>query len=322
MSKLVIKRKVDFDAFGLPQWTDEDCKVPLVIPVDGAEVRIYIETDRPSGYGPRNIVVFPRGRLEIEFDPAPNRLLSSLKSTTSCASAAEKIHDIYLNAFNRFEALLLSKANLKYYYHIGRLSKREFFEVSTFEKAAVEWSLDGSDFVGFKPHLSSSRGINPMYKSDQLLSVGKWKKLQEAADNLEFPEDELLELYRIRNKAYRGQCKTAAIEASVISETLLRDYGLKVLKVQGFSSNKIKKIRDELTFNNLLNIVLPLALTKSEFVKIAQAVARVDNLRRIRNDLVHGNKMDTDVEVSDVIKGTLGAIRLVDFLKKKIRKTS
>jgi hypothetical protein len=292
----------------------------LVIHVDRAKVSIYIEKKRSGVY--RNILLLPYGRLEIEFDPAPKQMVSDLKSKTGSANAAKKIYDIHRVAFENFEALLLSKANLKYVYPMKFISESEFFSEDGIHGESVEWSIDSSDFVAFKPKLPSSRKINPMYKSDQLISVSKWKKLQEAADNFEFLEDELLELYRIRNKAYMEQRKTAAIETSIISETLLREYGLKVLRVQGFSNNKINKIKDELTFNNLLNIVLPLSLTKSKFSKISQAVTKVDSLRKIRNDLVHGNKMDTEVEVSDVIERTEGAIKLVNFLKKKIKERS
>ena len=98
----------------------------------------------------------------------------------------------------------------------------------------------------------------------------------------------------------------------------MREYGLKALKAQGFSNNKIKKIKDELTFNNLLNVILPLSLSKSEFSKISSSVTKVDNLRRVRNDLVHGNKTSSEFESSDIAEGTEAAIKLVNFLKKKI----
>ena len=154
------------------------------------------------------------------------------------------------------------------------------------------------------------------------MTLRKWQKLQDAIDNNNYPKDELLELYKMRNKAYLFDAKTAAIEASIISEALLRKYGLSVLKIQGYSSSKIKKIKDELTFNNLLNVILPLSLTKTEFTKISSAVNNVDTLRRIRNDLVHGNIDGNSVDQEDVKKGTESAIKLVEFLKSKIEHDS
>jgi len=139
-----------------------------------------------------------------------------------------------------------------------------------------------------------------------------------AADNATYPESELLELYRIRGKCGWRELRTAAIEASIISESLLRAYGLQALKASGFSSNKIKRLRDELTFNNLLNIVLPLSLTKTELRKVQRAIDAVDRLRGIRNDLIHGNIVEKDVEAKAVEAGIDGAIQLVRFLQMKL----
>lgn len=318
MSKLIIKRNVNFTAFGLPEWNDKDYEVPLVIHIDGAKVSIYLEKDKSGLSSKHKIDVLPRGRIEIEFDPAPMKLIDGLRFKLGSAEIAKKIYGIYSEAFEKFEALLVSRGNLKYLFWMRVMPESEFFRESGLIGDGAEWSIDGSEYSLFTPKLPKSRKINPMYKADQLLSSTKWKTLQEASDNGEFPSDELLELYRIRNKAYMHQKKTAAIEASIISETLLREYGLKVLKVRGFSNNKIKKIKDELTFNNLLNIILPLSLSKSEFSRISRSVLRVDHLRRIRNDLVHGNKSDKDIETSDVIAGAESAIKLVNYLKKKI----
>ncbi len=321
MSKLVIRRKLDFYEFGLPEWSDQDYEKPLVIHIDGAKVSFFIEKDVLSFSKKRKINVLPTGRIEIEFDPTPKKLLEGLKSKAGSTEAAKRIYEIYRTAIERFEALLLSKANLKHSFLMRVMSERKYFEDCSLI-GSVEWALSGSKYVQFKPNLSKSRKINPLYKADQLITPGKWSKLQDVADNGDYPEGELLELFRIRNKAYSHDNKTAAIEASIISETLLREYGLKALKAQGFSNNKIKKIKDELTFNSLLNIILPLSLTKSEFSKISSSVVKVDNLRKIRNDLVHGNKNDKDVETSDVIEGTESAIKLVNFLKKKIEEKS
>jgi hypothetical protein len=318
MSKLTIKRKVDFTAFGTSIWTDKDYERPLVLHIDGAKVNFYLEKD-PLGLSSRlNINVMPQGKIEILFDPAPSSLIKGLQSKVSELVAANKIYSVYKTAFERLEALLLSKGNQKYLYWMRVMSEGEFFQDNGLIGDSLQWSVDGAEFKKFIPKLPKSRKINPMYKSDQLVTPTKWRKLQDAADNNEYPTGELLELYRIRNKSYMQDSKTAAIEASIISKTLLREYGLKALRTQGFSNNKIKKIKDELTFNNLLNVVLPLSLSKSEFSKISTSVTKVDNLRQIRNDFVHGNKASTEFEVNDIAEGTEAAIKLVNFLKKKI----
>lgn len=318
MSKLIIKRKVDFTAFGASVWEDKDYKTPLVLHIDGAKVSFFLEKDTLGIISRLKINVMPNGRIEIFFDPVPSNIIKGFQSKSLELMVANKIYSIYKQAFERLEAILLSKGNQKYLFWMRVMSEGEFFKDSGLIGDTVKWSLDGSEFVKFEPKLPKNRKINPMYKADQLVTPAKWKKLQEAADNNEYPTGELLELFRIRNKSYIQDSKTAAIEASIISETLLREYGLKALKAQGFSNNKIKKIKDELTFNNLLNVVLPLSLSKSEFSKISASVTKVDNLRRIRNDLVHSNKTSSEFETKDIAEGTEAAIKLVNFLKKKI----
>lgn len=313
MSKLIIRRKVDFSSFGTSIWTDEEYERPLVLHIDGAKIYFYIEKDSLGLSSRLKINVMPRGRIEILYDSAPSSLIKGLQSKTTELATANKVYSLYKKAFERLEALLLSRGNQKYLFWMRVVSEGEFFQDRGLMGEFVEWSVDGDDFKKFTPKLPRSRKINPMYKSDQILTPTKWRKLQEAANNNEDPSSELLELYRIRNKSYMQDSKTAAIEASIISETLLREYSLKALKSQGFSNNKIKKIRDELTFNNLLNVVLPLSLSKSEFSKISSSVTKVDKLRKVRNDLVHGNKTSDEFESNDIAAGTEAAIRLVDF---------
>ena len=323
MAKLIIKRGADYYPFGVPEWNDEDLKTPLIIPVQDAKVAFFIDKRNIGTFKlKRKLDPIPSGRMEIEFERAPSDLVRGIKSKTSNSSAAKRIYSIYSEAMDIFESALLSAGALKYMYWMRKIAEYEFFGGS-FGMDKVTWSLvPGNESGTFQPKIPSSRKINPLYKSNQLMTLRKWQKLQDAIDNNNYPKDELLELYKMRNKAYLFDAKTAAIEASIISEALLRKYGLSVLKIQGYSSSKIKKIKDELTFNNLLNVILPLSLTKTEFTKISSAVNNVDTLRRIRNDLVHGNIDGNSVDQEDVKKGTESAIKLVEFLKSKIEHDS
>lgn len=321
MPKITVTRNIDPGSFGIPQWTDDQHRVPLVLQVTGATARIFIKTsDHLHAQGRKKIDFMPRGFIELVFDPAPQRLMKGLRTKSGGEESAKQIYKAYREAMQKLEALLLSAANLKYMYWLRVIGESEFFSNSFIDK--VSWSVDGGPFSTFSPKLTRDRRLNPMFKSDQLVTFEKWEKLQDAADNQSIPEGELLELYRIRTKTHFNQGRTAAIEASIISETLLRDYGAKVLKSQGFSRTKVKKIRDELTFNNLLNIVLPLSLSKTDFGKISKAVAAVDELRRLRNDIVHGNIDSSPVDRNVVADGIEGAIRLVNFLKAKIEAPS
>lgn len=142
--------------------------------------------------------------------------------------------------------------------------------------------------------------------------------MQRAADAGDFPDGGVLELYRIRGKAAWKELKVAAIEASIISESLLRTYGTEILKRNNFSNNKIKRLKDEMTFNNLLNILLPLSLSKTEVRAMQPHIDSVDTLRAIRNDLVHGNITGEDLDSKVIDRGIESALRLVGFLQTKL----
>jgi len=317
MTKLTLRKRMYFSSFGASKWRKQDHETPLTLQLGQARALIYLEEDR---YGSkRDMIIMPSGRLELHFDPAPSELLRGVSSKGQTSmSAAEAIYEAYVEAHTRFEALLYSAGKVTYLLRTGPDSLSSFFSESGLSGGIVEWSVDGKPFTPFHPKLPKPRGRNPLYTSAQLVTPARWRDMQKSADNGTFPEGELLELYRIRGKAGWRELRTAAIEASIISESLLRSYGLKALKESGFSNNKLKRLRDEMTFNNLLNIVLPLSLTKTELRRVQSAIDAVDKLRGIRNDLVHGNITQKDVEAVAVEQGIDGAIALVRFLQVKL----
>jgi hypothetical protein len=201
----------------------------------------------------------------------------------------------------------------------GTMSIHTFYgdRMSMWGEGPVTWSLDGSHPQAFRPGLPKLRGINPLYKADQLLTPRKWRRMQDAANDGDFPEGEVLELLGIRSKAKWRQKRVATIEVAIIAEALLRRYAVVILKNNGFSNAKIKAIGDELSFNNMLNIVLPLSLTRGELKRLRAAIEAVDLLRKVRNDLVHGNIPEDQVEESSIDQGINGALRLAEFLKRK-----
>ncbi|HEX4954890.1 MAG TPA: hypothetical protein VF017_15980 [Thermoanaerobaculia bacterium] len=317
MSQLIIRRPIDFPSFGASKWRKQDHDTPLSMQLTRAKVLVYLEEEKHPWK--RDVILFPSGRIELHYAPAPPDLVQSLsRKGTASATAAEAIYDAYVEAHTKFEALLYSAGKVRYLMRMGPESMTNFFTGGRLSRGQVEWSVDGTTFTPFQPKLTKPRGRNPLYTAAQLVTPVRWRDMQRAADNGTFPEGELLELYRIRGKAGWRELRAAAIEASIISETLLRAYGLKALKESGFSNNKIKRLRDELTFNNLLNIVLPLSLGKTDLRRVQAAIDAVDRLRGIRNDLVHGNIAQKDVEAPQVEQGIDGAIALVRFLQSKL----
>lgn len=317
MSHLIVRKQIDFPSFGASKWRKADHDTPLSLQLTQAKALIYLEEEKYPGK--RDVIVFPSGRIEFHFSPAPTDLLRSLSSKgAASAGGAESIYDAYVEAHVKFEALLYTAGKVRYLMRMGPESMTNFFSGGVLSNGRVEWSTDGKTFTPFQPKLSKPRGRNPLYTAAQLVTPTRWRDMQQAADNSNYPDGELLELYRIRGKAGWRELRAAAIEASIISESLLRAYGLKALKESGFSNNKLKRLRDELTFNNLLNIVLPLSLGKTDLRRVQVAIDAVDRLRGIRNDLVHGNITQKEVEAPQVEQGIDGAITLVRFLQAKL----
>lgn len=317
MNELIISREINYSGCGAAKWSETDHKRPLVIPVESAKVAFYLHKDDLTH---RGTIVFPRGHVEILFSPAPQSLVNGLKSKgESATSAAELIYRRFTEAHERFEGLLMSTAGITRLLRSGTMSIHTFYEdrISMLGSGPVSWSLDGSPPETFRPKLPKLRGINPLYKADQLLTPQKWRKMQDAADDGDFPEDEVLELLGIRSKAKWREKRVATIEAAIISESLLRRYAVKILKDNGFSNTKIKALGDELSFNNMLNIVLPLSLTKGELKRVRSSIEAVDLLRKVRNDLVHGTISEDQVEETSIDQGINGALRLAAFLRKK-----
>lgn len=311
MTKLIVRHKIWFNGFGGWKWKKADHDVPLTLRLPMATAQFYVDED---SYSHRGISVMPRGRIDLVFDPAPHYLLNGIKANTSAASrdAAALIHHCYSEALLKLEALLMSAGRVRYFMGMGLSS------IDTLYRDGVEWATDGGHFTKFEPRLAKRRGRNPLYKSEQLVTPSRWKDMQEAWDEGDVPDGELLELYRIRAKAGWRELRVATIEASIVSETLLRSYAIEVLKKNGFSNTRLKRLRDEMTFNNLLNVVLPLSLKKSDLKRLQPAISSVDRLRALRNDLVHGNITQKDVDPKDVETGIDGAIALVRFMQTKV----
>ncbi|MDF0677331.1 MAG: hypothetical protein P0120_23790 [Nitrospira sp.] len=317
MSQLIVRKHIRFHSFGASRWRKQDHDTPLSLQLARARAVIYLEEEQYLWK--RDVIMLPNGRIELHYAPAPTDLVQSLaRKGAANTLAAEEIYDVYVEAHTRFEALLYSAGKVRYLMGMDPESITNFFSNGVLSRDQVEWSLDGKTFTPFQPKLRKPRGLNPLYTAAQLITPVRWRDMQRAAENGNFPEGELLELYRIRSKAGWRKLSTAAIEASIISETLLRAYGLKALKESGFSNNKLKRLRDELTFNNLLNIVLPLSLGKTDLCRVESAIDAVDRLRGIRNDLVHGKITQKEVEGALVEQGIDGAIKLARFLQAKL----
>lgn len=318
MQTLTIQKEIEIPMICTWKWKKEDYSVPLVFPLDGAVAHLFLD-EFDAGNRDRGILF--NAKFQLKFSPPPQKFLKALKNKTGAETeVAEKIYSYYQDVLERFESVALTAGNMKNLMPSTTMSIESFFKGKSFNRNQVEWWLDGEKQQVFDPKLKKGRKrINPLFKIDQIVTKQKWSAMQREINNGDFPSSELLELLRIRSKLGWRQKKVATIEASIIAETILREYGQQVLQSLGVSKNKLKSLKDELSFNTVLNIVLPLSLTKSEVARFDKHLSAVDLLRRIRNDVVHGNIKESDIEEDSVRKGIEGALVLVALLKKKTK---
>jgi hypothetical protein len=100
-------------------------------------------------------------------------------------------------------------------------------------------------------------------------------------------------------------------------EAILKNYALGVLEKRGFSKKKIKNISEDLSFNTSLNLVLPLTLSASDIRRLQESLAKLDRLRRIRNDIVHENLTEDEIAEQEVKDGIDSAIKLLTFIARQ-----
>ncbi len=302
---------------GTWKWSKTDYDIPLVFHLHGVKASLTLHA---YDAGKRDREVLWNARLVLEFSNPLPEFVRGLKTTGKLAQrAAEAIHGYYVQVYEQFEGVLRTAGGVTNLTQQSPTSIDSFFKKSGIAGEGCRWYLEGEKPKAFSPKITKNRrGLNPLFRNDQIITKAKWKRLQLAIDNQDFPVPEMLELLRIRSQLQWRQKKIPTIEAAILVETLLREYAEKVLITLGFSKNRVKALRDELTFNTFLNIVLPLSLTRSETKRIEEHIRKVDVLRKIRNDLVHGNIREEDIDENNVRSGIEGALVVVAFIRRKI----
>ena len=302
---------------GTWKWSKTDYDIPLVFQLHGVKASLSLDA---FDAGKRDREVIWDAHLVLEFSNPLPEFVRGLKTTGKLAQrSAEAIHGYYVQVHEKFEGVLRTAGGVTNLMQQSPMSIENFFKKEGIARKGCYWYLEGEKPKSFSPKITKNRrGLNPLFRNDQGITKAKWKRLQLAIDNQDFPVPEMLELLRIRSKLQWRQKKIPTIEAAILVETLLREYSEKVLITLGISKNRVKALRDELTFNTFLNIVLPLSLTRSETKRIEEHIRKVDVLRKIRNDLVHGNIREEDIDENNVRSGIEGALVVVAFIRRKI----
>jgi hypothetical protein len=317
MTSVFVKRVIPIPMLGTWKWSKADYATPLVFQLHGVRANLTLDG---SGLLERDRNVILNARLILEFTNASPEFVCGLKTTGKHSlRSAEVIYAYYIQVFEQFEGVLRTSGGVASLMQESPMSIETFFEKEPITSNGCQWYESGDNPKPFNLKITRNRrSLNPLFLNEQIITTAKWKKLQLAIDKQAFPDPEMMELLRLRSRLRWRQKKIPTIEAAILIETILREYAEKVLLKLGFSKNRVKGLRDELTFNTFLNIVLPLSLTRSEATKIEDQIRKVDVLRKIRNDLVHGNIREEDIDEKNVRYGIEGALTVVAFIRRKI----
>jgi len=316
MNTLIIQRQIEIPIIGTWKWKEEDYKTPLIFTLqDNTKAFLYLE--KPWRIKEKAPIL--NARLEFHFEEPSALILKELRSSgVSSLMVAEKIYHYYKQIVRHFEGLIRTVGKAKSTISVKLIDFESFFAAdnNVYNHSKVSWHINNTEIVHFCPKIKKERRkTNTLFKRNQLIDTNKWKKMQDAINCGNFPSDEIIELYRIWGLLEWDQRKVPTIEAAIIAETILRNYTKNVLINCGISNNKMKNLQDEFTFNSMLNIVLPLTLSKSERRKIQGHIQAIDLLRKIRNDLVHGEMTEKDIDKKKVQNGIDATLKLIKLIR-------
>ena len=324
MPKLIVRKRLHSHSFGVWKWTEADHKEPLQFQLDGAVARIYVEPDRIRKDEPLRDLQFAMYlQFELIFDGAPQEYITALLSHGSKTTQfANRIYDYFVETLYRFEGVLRVSGKVRHLMSFGAPSIHSFYDTFGLGwREEVTWQVDDQDPQVFRPPLGKQpRGKNPLFKHPQLITSDKWKRMQRDINANRLPSEEILELHRLAGKLYPKEKRIPIVEAAILIESKLKAYAETILPDKGFTKSKIKDLRDELTFNSVLNLVLPLTLSKTDLKRIRKWRPHIDRIRKLRNDIVHNDLTDEAISEKEVLDGINAAVGLFEFIEDKLKR--
>lgn len=297
--------------FFLWRWTENDHSVPLQIDLDeNIKVDFFIEYDDMSKIIDRKFAM--NSNLAIYVKNPKQSLLDSFSNNSD--EAAQFIYSCYAETIRRF--VLYARISLNTVSILdGNVTFGDLYQERYFKN--FSWSTDGSNYKPFVYTPKKIVGINPLFKSKNLISPKVWKRLQVSFKKIALPSKETEELLRFKTKAQWNEKRIAIVESVAIIELLIRSKVGNIIGSKGFNIKRLDELKKDIGLSVLLNIAIPSALTKAELSKYSKYIKDVDKLNSIRNKVMHENLENKLVDKDLVIKGISSSIKLLQFLNKK-----
>ncbi|HVP37352.1 MAG TPA: hypothetical protein VMT04_10185 [Terriglobales bacterium] len=304
--------------YWLWKWSENDFKKPISFAIENARVEFkFIKV----GSMEKDRQVAMNGEVRIFLDSPSQQLLKGLSTIdgTYTQEAATYIHKIAEECVRRLGIYSRWALGLNWIIsEISGIEIEDLFGEQTFGIPNVTWTLDGKEYKEFKPRLRKKRSrINPMFKSKNLLTPSKWQELQRFISRNPLPSNEIVELLRIRTRAAWHEKRVSTLETVALIEVVIRHKIQRIAMEKGISKKKIENIEDDVTLSVLLNLLLPMFLNKYENQKYWKYINDLDNLRKLRNQIMHKNIPEEKLDTEKVYRGVVAAIKIVSFLERK-----
>lgn len=301
-------------SFGLWKWKEADFKIPLKLTGTNYEVHINL---LPEGLGikdDRQMIMHANFKFVLHTPPieVSDGLLKPNRENGE--KAARYIHSLYTQVVD--DLISYCKLELNFdstFDHVT--SYYDLFTKSITSRSSVDWSIDDINYKSFDFVPKKRRGVNPFFKSKNLLKAKDWVRLNKLVSK-PAPSKEVRELLKLRSKINWNQKRIPVVEAAAIIEMYLKNSIFNVLLNKGLSKTKLENTKEEVGLSTLLNLMLALCLSKTQYPKLKDILTDIDGIRRIRNKIMHENLPDEEIDKEDVQKGINAAIDLILYLKK------
>lgn len=319
MPDLIIRKRVNSVTFGTWKWSEADHDRPLTFQLDGARAQILVEAHKFGKLRDLQMIMYLQ--FVLIFEGAPSECLAALKSRGDKSTKfAQRLYDYFIDTLSRLEGILRVSGKVRHLMSMGTPTIHSFYDSRGFGwNEQVTWQVGDAEPQVFRPKLPGlPRGMNPLFRHPELVTVDKWKRMQRDINASRFPAEETLELHRLAGKVHPKSKRLPVVETAILIESKLKSYAQAILPHKGFSRSKIKDLRDELTFNTVLNLVLPLTLSKTDLRRVSKWRPQIDRIRKLRNDIVHNDLSDNAINEKEVLDGIYAAVGLSEFIDSKL----
>jgi hypothetical protein len=315
----ILLTKVSAAGFMLRKWSREDYTKSVTIFIDECKVDItFLPDDYSLGNNDRFWVMNSQYKLTFEYPSLT--LITGLKNPDSAAGeeAAKEIFRIYEEATNKLIFFARFKLNLhsildglktrfdELFYNDGLLNDRK-----------VVYCIGASEPKVFTLQRKKVKGkIITQFQAKNLLTPEKWGKLDQYTLSKPNTMSEVEELVKIKAKAMWGENRIPVVETMALLEVIVRNKAHTELIKKGLSKKKLKESESDIGMSVLLNTVLPLIMTKKENETHKEVISSVNTLRRIRNDIMHNNLKESEIDHDQVLKCIDSAIKLAQIISR------